>query len=232
MSFSNLPARVIFLLALWGIAVSGQAQADSVLITKNYKFEDGLYFSLSDFQRNRPAVPWSKVQATLASNPKTFLIQVERLYADSLGIIDPVSLWGLCLKGIPYIRLPEGAADKELPTFAGMQVRGRICYFEYARDTVYLREMAAYNPLTRRPFRRGRVPVEETLLFRCMLDFETGEVAPFDLPHFLGWIREDERLYRTFSEMDPADAEGKLFKGLLIYLDRNALFLPRNPTHP
>ncbi len=232
MYFSNLPASLLWVLLFWGVAECGHAQADSVLVTKNFKFEDGLYFSFSDFRENRPAVPWSRVKAVLASNPQTFLIQVEQLYADSLGFIPPDSLWGLCLKGIPYIRLSQGQVDKALPSFAGMQVRGRICYFEYSRDTVFQRAIAAYNPLTGRPFREGQVPVEETLVFKRMLNFETGAVAPFDLPHFLEWIREDERLYQTFAEMRPSEADSRLFKGLLIYLDRNAVFLKREPIEP
>lgn len=230
MSFSASRARVGAVLVFFGLATTAGAQVDSVLVTKNFKFEDGLYVTVAEFQQNRPAIPWKDVKAILASNPQTFLIQVESLYSSGTGPIAPDSLWGLCLGGIPYIRLQPEAVDKPLPTFAGLRVRGRICYFEYQRDTVLAREMAAYNPLTGKPFRKGKVDMKATLEFKCMLDFDSGKTAPFDLPHFLEWIAGDDRLYQTYAEMDPALAAEKLFKGLLIYLDRNPLFIKQIPT--
>ena len=95
-------------------------------MTKNFAFADGVYLSFAEFQENRPSYRWTDLKSSLFTNPQTFLTQIEFLKLKEEGN-RPVpldSVWGLCLGGIPYVRLPQGAVDKELPTFAGLQVRG------------------------------------------------------------------------------------------------------------
>ena len=81
--------------------------------------------------------------------------------------------------------------------------------------------MAAYNPLTGRPFRTGKVLREKEILVERMLSFETGQLADFNLENFKTWIADDSTLLKSFLELTPAEQQEKLFKTLLIYDDRN-----------
>lgn len=216
---------LILLMLSLGLNLAG-AQPDSVLVTKNFKFEDGVYLTAGDWQQNRPAFTWEELDASLATNPQTFITQVESIRVrDSGASISPDSIWGISLGGIPYIRLDREASGTKATAFAGLRVRGKICYFSYPQDVTRQVQIKAYNPVTGRPFRSGVVDRTETVLREWMLDFRTGEVAEFNVENFQGWIADDPQLQRTVRELSPEEVEEKLFRCLLIYVDRNEVRL-------
>ncbi len=219
--------RTYFLIAIFGtLGSAASGQEDSVLITKNFKFRDGVYLTLAQWQANRPAYSWEEVDALLATNPQTFLTQVEKIRVRASGErINPDSLWGICLAGIPYVRIPKEEANKEVPTFAGLRVRGKICYFSYPSEVKRQVKVTAYNPLTKRPFRSGYVDRSETVDQEQMLDFTTGEVAPFEVGAFLEWITDDAQLVETVLALPDEEQKEKLFKCLLIYVDRHPVYV-------
>ena len=53
------------------------------------------------------------------------------------------------------------------------------------------------------------------------MHFETGEVKDFTVENFLQWIQDDENLVETIMELSEEERQEKLFKCLLIYVDRN-----------
>lgn len=61
-----------------------------------------------------------------------------------------------------------------------------------------------------------------------MLHFQTGETADFTVGNFRKWILDDPRLIQSINELTPNEAQEKLFKCLLIYDDRNEVFVPGN----
>lgn len=209
-------------------SMAAAAQEDSVQVTKNFQFEDGVYLRFEDFRANRPALSWDEVEAQLATSRQSFLIQVEYIRNKEGGRLPLDSVWGLCLNGIPYIQLPDTAWDAEARAFAGLRVRGRICYYTYEAEETEQVEMAAYNPLTGRPFRRGAVPRKVSVVRERMLHFEDGRRSPFAREAFLSWIEDDPQLWRTVSELTGEEAPDKLFKCLLIYDDRNPAYVPAN----
>lgn len=198
------------------------------LVSKNFRFTDGIYMSLEEFQADNPSHKWEDVEVSFFTNPQTSLTQVERVISRKDGKeIDPDRIWGLSMDGVPSIRIPDGEIHKELPTFAALKLRGKICYFTYPDWRTKKVYVAAYNPLTGRPFRQGVVEREEEIIVSKMLHFETGEVADFTVGNFLNWIADDQPLVGTYEELSPEEREEKLFKGLLIYVDRNATYLKR-----
>ncbi len=210
---------------LSGCALSGQS--DSLLLTKNFKFKDGVYLSFHDFQRNKPNYTWEEVNARLATGDEGFLAQVEYIRRGQ-QLLDLQQIWGICLGGIPYVRLPQGVVTSSATAFAGLRVRGKICYFKYKTEVVDSVEVKAYNPLNGLPYRQAKVPVERTVQKEKMLHFQTGAVADFTLPNLLSWIEDDRQLWSTMQELSVAEASEKLFRCLLIYIDRNAIYLPVN----
>jgi len=202
------------------INVTLVAQTASDIITKNFKFKDGIYATLDAFQRNQPTYIWEDVKANIATNPQTFITQVEYItYQNQLLDIDKV--WGLCLGGIPYVQQPKELLGKQISVFVGLQMRGKISYFAYKTKEKIELAMPVYNPATGRPFRQQVIEREYQKNHAKMLNIETGEVDDFTITNFLKWIADDPELTKTVKEMNPVEAEEKLFKCLLIYVDRN-----------
>jgi len=223
----------IFIILSLSICVNALliAQGDMVYLSKNFKFQDGIFLSFEDFKNNKPTYKWKEVLAGVHSNPQNFLAQMYGLKVEMDEVseekeiqyrnVDLESIWGICLDGIPYIRLSREELNKENVVFAGMKLRGKICYYEYEEFVIEKKEMSAYNPVTGYPFRTKDVDVKVKLIHQNMLHFETGETAVFSKENFKEWIKDDKRLYETVSELSTQEVEDKLFKCLLIYDDRN-----------
>lgn len=203
--------------------------SDSTLLTKNFKFKDGIYSDFGSFQRNNPVWSWDAVSAdrVVSWNKNTLQVAAIRVKEAVTGqdSLDMSNIWGLCVDGVPYIRLPDTLKRNDAWVFAALQVRGRISYYEYEEATTELLTVKAYNPVTGRPFREGQVPREKLVTRKMMLDFASGSRVPFDKDNLLEWIKTDEGLWQAVGEIDPGDA-GRLFKSLLIFDDRNPVFLP------
>lgn len=216
-------AVAMYLLLLLCYSVRGQ---DSALVTKNFHFANGLYRSMAELQANRPAYSLEAVEIRSFTNPVTSLTQMERVVLKQSGEeLDAGQFWALVLEGIPSVRVPRDEINKDLPSFAALKLRGKISYYTYPDWRRRKVSIAAYNPATGRPFRQGQVEREEEVIVEKMLHFETGEVVDFTLENFLRWISDDPVLLETFGELNPEEQHEKMFKGLLIYVDRNPTYL-------
>lgn len=216
-------------LVAFGALLAGSlfAQPDSVLVSKNFLFREGIFLSHQSFRTNAPDLSWEEVDATLFTNPQTYLTHIQEVkIKEGDGDIYPDSIWGICLQGIPYVRLERTWIQKELATFAPLELRGKICYFDFDRlDTVQVK-MTAYNPANGLPFRQAMVDKEIEVKLAKILNFETGEVADFTRDNLLRWIAGDPALTQAALELGEDELESKLFKILLIYVDRNGVFIP------
>ena len=209
-----------FVLALLPFCLA--AQAKEQVVTKNFQFKDGVYLSFEEFQANDPSFLLEELHILSFTNPQTSLTQVDSIYhPKTKQDIDPEKIWAICMDGVPAIRIPKNEVNKILPSFAAMKLRGKICYFTYPYYRVRKVPVAAYNPLTGRPFLKGEVERDEKVIVEKMLHFETGEIADFTVDNFLKWIQEDRHLVETIERTPPEEVEEKLFRLLLIYVDRH-----------
>jgi hypothetical protein len=201
---------------------------DSILLTKNFQFQDGIYLSLEEFQTNQPTFGWDEVSASIFTNPQTMLTQISTISlpdgSEDLPL-DAHKIYALSIEGVPSIQVASAEIQKNLATFAALKVRGKICYFGF--PTIQKKEIAmqAFNPKNGRPFRTSTIEREEEVFVEKMMNFATGEILPFEVNNFLKWIKEDADLVKTISELNPAQQKEKLFKCLLIFDDRNHLYL-------
>ena len=202
---------------------------DSVVLTKNFRFADGVYFNLAELQANRPGLPLDSMKLDYITNPQTSLSQLNAVFLKKNTPSFPLdSIWAICLDGVPSIRVPQNEINRELPNFAALKLRGKICFFTYPDYRKKTIRVAAYNPLTGRPFRHGNVVRDEEVIVEKMLHFQTGEVADFTVNNLLVWIQDDPLLVETLTELAREEQEEKLFKSLLIYVDRNPAYLMMN----
>jgi hypothetical protein len=199
---------------------------DSVSVSKNFRFADGVFLSFQEFRQNAPAYRPEDVRIDFFTNPQTSLTQIDSICLPGTNrYLDPDSVWAVCIDGIPYLRVPENEINRELPTFAALKLRGKICYFTYPDFRVKKIMVAAYNPLTGMPFRKGVVEREEEVVIEKMMHFESGEVLDFTVANFMRWIQDDLPLVKTIESLPPKEKQEKLFKCLLIYVDRNPVFV-------
>lgn len=217
---------ILFFLGFWLASSQGQ---DSIWLSKNFRFADGLYFNLKELQQNSPRHALSDVDVLHFTNPQTSLTQVGGISLKSKKTPLPLdSVWAVVLDGVPSIRVPAEEIHRELPTFAALKLRGKICYFTYPDWRMKKVRVAAYNPLTGMPFRQGTVLREEEVIVERMMRFETGEVADFNVDNLMAWINDDPVLMETLQELPQTEQHEKLFKCLLIYVDRNYVFLKKS----
>lgn len=215
-------------LALLLLPLISLGQDDRVVVSKNFHFRDGVYLSHQSFRNNAPDLAWEQVQARWFANPQTFLVQMEFIHPEGGGMdITPDSLWGFTMQGIPYIRLPREWIRKELATFAPIELRGKICYFDFERLDTLKTLITAYNPYNGRPFRQGYIDKEAQRNYRKMLHFETGQVRDLTRENLLAWIGDDPELSAAVVDIPESELDAKLFKCLLIYVDRKKVYVPK-----
>jgi hypothetical protein len=204
-----------------------QAQSELQLVSKNFHFEEGIFLSHTSFRTNSPDLSWEEVEVSSFTNPQTFITQIEYVRLKEGGkAISPDSIWAVSIEGIPYVRLSRDWILKELATFAPLKLRGKICYFEFTRkDTVQVL-IKVYNPVNGLPFREALVDREEEVRAPMILEFESGRIAEFNRQNLLAWIQDDALLTEAVLELPEEELEAKLFRSLLIYVDRNKVYIP------
>ncbi len=216
-------------IVLCGISVGLLYGQDTTLLTKNYRFTNGIYFNLNQLKSDQPAYPMSNLVVHFFTNPQTSLTQIDSVFLK--GTKQPIpldSIWAICLDGVPSIKVPSNEINRELPNFAALKLRGKICYYTYPDYRTKKVRVAAYNPVTGRPFRQGFVEREQEVFIEKIMHFQTGEVLDFTVENLLNWIQDDPLLVETLTELPKEEQHEKLFKCLLIYVDRNPAYLMMN----
>lgn len=199
------------------------SSAQETVVNDQLAFADGLYFAHDDFRHNQPSAPLRRlgVEHFQLDFDENLLFWKDQEQAPLLD-----SLWGLTVDGVPYLRVRKRLRKGDRTVFVRLQVVGNICYFYYQsmQDTVV--QMNIYNPVTGGVVASKPVRNHHEVTHREMLRFETGETAPFERDSFMDWIIEDRGLYRTLKDMNAKEAESRLFKSLLIFNDRNKVYIP------
>ncbi len=215
---------VYFLIFFGHLGLYGQ---DSLLLNRNFSFEDGLYLSFEQFQSNQPAYSLQEVEIIYTVNPQTLLAQVASLRLRSQQTIDFNQIWGICIKGRPFIQIDRREVGKELASFAGLSIIGRLCFFSYQKPIVVPVEIKAYNPLTGQPFRSGTINRENILNNPLLLDFQSGEMQPFSKSNLLKWVNKDPQVARLVRSLEETDGE-TLLRALVAFNDRNLIFIKKS----
>jgi hypothetical protein len=212
---------------LLALPVWAGAQADSAQLKAAFRFQDGVYQSIEALRSNQPDYRWEDVSAKLAANAESYRAQAEYIRQKGGQEIPGKEIWGIVLDGLPYILLPEAViGDSTVLHFAGLRVRGRICYYEFEREVERLVEIKAYNPLTGRPFRRGNISKREIINEARILHLLTGQHGPLERSNLISMIGDDAKMYRTVEELPETASTDMLYRCVLIYDDRNPVYIP------
>ena len=216
---------LVLLFCCFTVVVSAQ---DSLQITNNFEFNNGVYLTITDLQKNQPNYNWQEVKASAHINREKNIVRFEYLnLVDSLenviGNLTNTEFWGICVDGVPYIRVADTML-KEVQ-FVGFRTRGRICYFEYDSYERRSVPMTIYDPKTKKPVWVQNVENKDAVVKQKMMDFSTGKVEDLDIAIFKDWIKNDQQLINTINDLSEKEANRKLYKMMLIYNDRHPYLL-------
>jgi hypothetical protein len=85
--------------------------------------------------------------------------------------------------------------------------------------------MYVHNPYTGERIGKKNISNRNLEFIQKILHFDSGEITDFNFDNFLNWSKDDLGLYKSLSEIKSEEREGKLFKSLLIYNDRNPVYI-------
>ena len=68
--------KIAFSLLFMAAILRGYAQ-DKIVVTKNFKFNDGIYRSFDHIQKNKPDWNWESVETNLVTSVQSLQTQIE-----------------------------------------------------------------------------------------------------------------------------------------------------------
>lgn len=203
--------------------------ASQTQLTQSFRFENGVYKTFEAFQKNTPTHTGNMIEGNFFINERTKQAKIEYIRLKGTGKrLDLDSIWGVVIRGIPYVKATPNLPAHSLKVFAAMEVRGNICYYAY--DDIEEKELTfkAYNPLIGKPFRTGKAMRKLPVIQEKMLRFATGEVADFNYQNLIAWIAEEPDIIEALKSLGAIKAEDKLFDALLLYNDKHTVNFPIN----
>lgn len=214
--------RFVVVLLSWAcVSNIGWAQTDSskVILNNQFVFNDGVYIA-EQWSTNTPSFAWEQIDAKLFINERNAAAHIE--YLKEKGKKQYLSPTCIAKNGKLYVDIPN---DGKSAIFYGFKQYGALCYYE--KDTTYVKdiEMSAYNPLTGRPFRTKVIQREVTEAQSYFYDVKENSFHKLTLANLLAAIASDEKLTRSILSLSPDEANTKLYKTLLIYNDRNPIYM-------
>ncbi|GAB5550463.1 MAG: hypothetical protein Sapg2KO_00540 [Saprospiraceae bacterium] len=211
---------VILLVLPW----VAQAQVE---VTPTFRFQDGIYLTFEAFQRNQPSFTWDDYEKRSVTNPQTLVTQVDFIKnKNTQEYVDLNKIWGICLEGLPFVRIPKDSINKELATFAGLRVSGNISYYSYENRVEKEYDFAAYNPFNGQPFRKATVSRMVNVFKEKVFSFETGEISNFERQNLGKLMQNDPQLRKVLNDLDTKGENYKeqLFQLLMSYNRRHPVF--------
>jgi len=209
------------LILLLPVFVSAQTQ-----LTQTFRFESGIYLTFEAFQKNTPSIKAVDITGNFFINENTKQAKVEYINLKATNQkLDLDKMWGIVIRGIPYVKASPNLPSHSLKVFAAMEVRGNICYYAY--DDIEEKEVTfkAYNPLIGKPFRTGKAMRKLPVIKEKMLRFTTGEEADFNYQNLLEWAAAEPDIIQAMKSLGPIKAEDKLFDALLLYNEKHPVNL-------
>jgi hypothetical protein len=200
-----------------------QSIAQPTALTNNYSFKDGIYLRFEDFKKDASSKNniIDSLQYDLNAEENILILS-----ANSQKLLDsliPDKIWGLCINQIPYIRTEDQQEGRFY--FVKLHVLGKISYYYYKAFREKEVIMYVHNPYTGERIGKKNISNRNLEFIQKILHFDSGEITDFNFDNFLNWSKDDLGLYKSLSEIKSEEREGKLFKSLLIYNDRNPVYI-------
>jgi len=222
---------------------------DSVALTPDFRFKDGVFLNFDQVRTNNP-IPKAKILTSADYNDREFFNQVfesDKIYFyDALGGRQEVNnndLWGYARNGILYVRVEDGfnritylgtlshfVAD--ITTYDNRYYNSPYNYYNPYSYSPY--SSSYYNPYynpyySRYPYGSyGPTTVSKNELVQYIIDFETGKVVEYEINNVEILLMKDPDLYQEFVQMSRKKKKQMLFLYLRKYNEKHPIYLPKN----
>ena len=220
--------QIYFLLSCCLILMeTTQAQ---VKFNNKYAFRNGFYTSFNDLKKDVPShklktIPNLRYET---DNEHNVLIlteaSIEVLEKSPIQSLD--NIWGICIRDKPYVKIQPKKEEEEV-FFVKLHVLGKLSFLYYRTFQDVEVVMNIYNPYTGEKVAEKSVMNREPVLVEQIMDFETGRFYAYTSDSFKKQIKDDQELTETVNNMKAEELKEKLFKTLLIYNDRNPVYLSK-----
>lgn len=200
-----------------------------VKYTPDFRFRDGLFLNFGQVKNNNPIPP-----ARIVSNndPGDFnyfrnLVEEKKItYFDGFGSrkeLETEEIWGFAQDGKLFINYNG--------EFNRIPIIGSVCHFiadvtvyDTYNDPFYYDRYDYYsNPYYHRPYNRMTRSRE---MRQYLLQFETGEVLPYDRESILVILMEDPELYEEFSSLRKRKQRDLMFFFLRRFNESHPIYFP------
>lgn len=188
MIMKNCLFTVIFFVTLSSnILIS---QSDSI-----FERREGLYLDYIQFRENKPIIK-QNIVSNIDTNQLDFFTkivsqkEIEINTPNGKEIIKPKDLWGYYQNNILYIYYDNA--------FYKVPVLGAISYFIGTQEVTYYTG-AGFG--VGYPYGMGSVPVRTREMRDFLLDYYTGKIYPFSIEVLEDLLKQDEELYKEFSQL-------------------------------
>ncbi len=221
--------KKLFSVLLVSISILGLAQRPTVAYTRDYEFKEGVYITPFQFENNQP-VPKSKIISNVAPNRVDFIGEVMKqkvlTYLDSVSgqeqKIGIENVWGYCQNRILYIYYNK--------KFVRMNTIGQLCQFTGSVTTTISNPMYTGMGMGMGMgypgYGGGTSTYEELRQF--IFDTRTNQIVEFTPQMTEQLLKDDDELYKEFSELKHRKKTEMMFVYLRKYNDKHPLMLPAN----
>lgn len=196
-----------------------------IAVKGNYTFKDGIYPDLAAFQKDQPLYSMVNVEFSAVVNEEKRVVQVEWIRHKRGDTLQLDSIWGICWRGRPYIKIHKDSTHRKLTIFAELQVVGNICLYAYETEVEKLVEIKAYFPETNIPFRKGKVKNFETAIRERMLRMENGAQLAFNQQNLAQWVQDYPDLQKAVLAITPDKIAEQLPRMVSVYNERHPFYL-------
>ncbi|HPH18624.1 MAG TPA: hypothetical protein PLE32_07600 [Haliscomenobacter sp.] len=211
-----------FFAALCCSTATGQ---NRVAVKSGHTFQDGIYLSLEDLQSDKPHFLMSTVELSAVVNENKHTVEVDWIRLKKGDTLRMDSIWGLCWRGRPYIRVSSDSTKRKLAIFTAFQTVGNICLFSYETEEERMVEIKAYFPDTGIPFRKGKIKNVDTVVRERMLRLATGEIVPLTQENLAIWVQDYPGAQQAVEELSPEKAQKTMPRIIVAYNEQNPFFL-------
>lgn len=187
-------------------------------------WKDGLYRSTEDFRANRPLLTWKETRGKWFYNPESGITTIAEIAYTTGAPLSTDSIALICLNGITSLRIPSDSTLRSSAVYAKLNYPGRISYFQYEAGAVDTVAIAAYNPISGKPFRQARLPRTTREFRERLYILETGNILPFSRESLLSAMDTDPEVRRAVSlleESEDVPLRDKLFRAIEVFNERN-----------
>ena len=214
--------KLILLLGILFFSNLFSQTADSVLITTNFKFEDGIYIDFNSVRYLNP-INKSSIITNLPLNDVEFfkkLLKQEFIeFYNKEGVrqkIKKINIWGYSYNGTLFKN--SGGDFFRVPLVASIS--------QYVASVTVMREYAT-DPFMNSYYAGGigttRYETKEAHTF--MISFEYGIIYDYNYKNLEILLAEDEELFNEYTSLKKRERKQKIFLYIRKYNEKHPLYL-------